>query len=161
MTHVSHKQRTNSDNNRRGKLMQTVEYIRTTDNDGHFQHSSLGTSEGHTLDTATKRQLGIPTIPNCAGRWAIACVKLPDGYRLAMDEDKEGPKPSQCMYFSSVYHEWRTAEPSVICWDSLVVYAIPIDPDIDITVTVKVNGKPVAPSTLSAETWNGLHKGTV
>jgi hypothetical protein len=135
--------------------MKTVEYTRTTDCKGNFQNSSLDTNNYIGLHSFFKKQLGIPSTDS--GRWAISCVKLPDGYRLATEADLAKRKPDSAMYLFTITHSWEHSTAGK--WDPAVMYAIPIKPVLDIEVKVTVNGKLRDPSDLSQATWDSLRKG--
>ena len=95
------------------------------------------------LSLATDLALGLK--PD--SRYALMAVKLPDGYRIATDEDKAGIKPKnskrlsgqQRFIHSPHKHGWRGRFP---------VYAVPITPPAPV-IKITVDGTEV---TLSDET---------
>jgi hypothetical protein len=121
-----------------------ADYVRS------YRSATLGgTAIG--IGNQLKNKLGIPV--NTDGTWAIEVTRIPDGYRR-LDPDKcNGPKPDGTQYYHQTYKRWRLSGPADK-WYHYYMYAVPDVPDI--TVTVKVNGVPVDPSTLSAETWSNL-----
>ena len=95
------------------------------------------------LSLATDLALGLE--PD--SRYALMAVKLPDGYRLATDEDKAGIKPKNSKRLSS--QQRFIHSPNKRGWRGrFPVYAVPITPPAPV-IKITVDGTEV---TLSDET---------
>jgi hypothetical protein len=127
--------------------MNAVEYSRKSDK------NMLG-SNRYGLTDGTKIALGIPL--GADGRYIIQAITIPDGYRMVRQDERTGIDCTGLLYYSNATQDWHRAN---ACASPGTHYVVPVATDI--AVTVKVNGKPVDPSTLSAETWDTLrNKGT-
>ena len=125
--------------------MKTVEYVR--DMPGTTLATVDGTPQG--ITGSLKDALEIPRDTN--GRWAISCVKIPDGFRLVTPEDRKTSKPEDTYYLTEG-GGWSTA--GKYGWHPDNAYIVPIKEQIDVQVTV--NGKPIDPDTLSDKSWMAL-----
>ena len=89
------------------------------------------------LSLSTDRALGLE--PD--SRYAVMAVKLPDGYRLATDEDRNGEKPKNTMRVSA--SQKFVHSPNPFGWEERYpVYAVPITPPLPF-VELKIGGKTV------------------
>ena len=111
--------------------MTTIEML--TDNQGATTRYGAGTR--FTLSSNRfSQQLALKLQPNT--RYAVQMIPIPDGYRLATNEDRKGPKPARTKYWScSSFWKWPGNGGS---WVPDAAYIVPIEPE---TVEVQVLGK--------------------
>jgi len=92
----------------------------------------------------------------CLRRWP-AQEQRPTAYGLLTNEEKDELKIAHEAHRVELYDGiWKERHPCTTAFNDNLTYRVRPEPTVEITV--KVNGKPVDPCTLSAESWAALRK---
>ena len=107
------------------------------------------------MDTAKDQAAYIVNIPRWqknslkpATSYACVMIEIPDGYRLATEEDMKKPKPEHAKFFSDTERRWKRVQ--TYAWARNLLYALPIKPA---KRTITIDGKDIE---ISEESYKAL-----
>ena len=97
------------------------------------------------MDLAKDQAAYIANIPSWqknnlkpATSYACVMIEIPDGYRLATEEEMQKPKPEHAKFFSDTERRWMRIQ--TYAWDRDLLYALPIKPA---KRTITIDGKDI------------------